>query len=364
MQNGGGCGSCSTCGQEGGNCPCSGGNDFIGGGCSSCSTCGLEGGSCPCSGGNDFIGGCGSCSTYGQEGGVCPCSGNSQDGGASLKFLFFNVNDATNGVTDELNTQHKGIMEHFEFVDVKGKTMKDTKVTDFEQLKKQIKVAGVKAYIDENLVYRKLNKRAYTGTEKQKRVQLIELKTEAIKMAVKKTTQDISRKAGEIVGDINEAAKAFKNGLLEQGDNFAVTAAIEIIKSLSDEPRSGNIKSAKEKFIEKLNLAGYTITTKAVTGGFTESFGGDNEFINSIFGYQFGGDVIDSESQDGGATSIPITNALKTNTDELNKIIEEINKNKPTDVLINVDSVLIYETRVTGPAKIFGICTNKVCTFL
>lgn len=353
MQNGGGCG-CPTCGQEGGGCGCSG-NDFNGG--CGCPTCGQEGGGCGCSG-NDFNGGCG-CPTCGQEGGGCGCSG-SMEGGASLKFFFFNKDDAEKGIKDELGIQHKGIMDHFEFTNEKGKSLPD-KVGTIEDLKNKLGGQGIKGYIDEKVLYSKLNKRAFIGTEKQKRVELIELKTEAVKMAIKKTVADISDKAGKIKTDIDNAANAFKNGLFEQGDNLAVAAAFEIINSLSQEKR-GNVESARTKFINKIKDAGFeckdigkqTVAAPTTKGGYTESFN-DNAFINSIFGTQAGGEIIDSESQDGGAKTAALRNYLSKDGAILKESIVDINNPQTHLIPVVMNCVLVFEKRITGPAKIYGL---------
>jgi len=277
------------------------------------------------------------------------------EGGASLKFLFFNKQDAEKGVTDELGVEHKSIMEHFEFL-VNGKPLKDNQgnikmVSDFGDLDNILNLDGVKGYIDEKVVYKKLNKRAFTGTEKQRTVTLIELKMEAVKFAARKTVSDISKAANYIVDEVNRASKAYKQGLYVQGDELAVTAAIEIFKSLSDEKREGQIMSAKEKFFSKL---GYDCIKKSASGGYTESFD-DNDFLKTIFGYQDGG-VIDSESQDGGAKTINLKKYLSNDTNILKSSMRTINEGRRgLGVNVQIDSVLIFETRVTGPAKIFGL---------
>jgi len=361
MQNGGGCG-CPTCGQEGGDCGCSG-NKFNGGGCGSCSSCGQEGGGCPCSGGNDFNGGCG-------------CTGSMMDGGkvsgdiSKWTFVFFNKDSANDGkpTPEEEDPTHGSFLTHVKTMGNNGKSIKqDYKtVNDLITAMKQNKTNGY--YINDNLLYGKLNKEGFKGSGNSKTVEFIDLKRKAVKEVVKKVIDNISEKAGKIKTDIDNAANSFKNGLFEKGDDFAVAAVFEIINSLSQEKR-GDKESARTKFIKKMIDAGFDCTDKKQIapvpskGGFTESFN-DNVFINSIFGQQNDEFInSDSESQFGGysLTISPITEKqekLKTSITEIKDKVKNDEKLKLLPIPM-IDSVIFFEKRITGPAKILGLLSGN-----
>lgn len=279
--------------------------------------------------------GCGSESSS-QFGAGCGSESSIQFGGkvsldpSKWTFVFFNE-----GKANEKTDQHQNFLAHVKIVDDKGKTVKN-ELTDIQSLIKSMKDKPKYGfYVDENILYGKVNKMAFKANGGSQNIELIDLKRKAVKEVIGKVKSKFVETADKISEGIKNATDKFKNGLLTEGDDIAVATAILMVKALSDESRmdrSGNVliaESAQQKFIKQLEKLNIGINCNIVekqfkTGGFTESFN-DNKFINSVLGMQDDPFIYsDSDYQSGGSISFRIT-MIKPDTPTLETAIKDIN---------------------------------------